>query len=145
MIRRLFKGCSITHQVYLGAECENAEAQPYKYNGKEFIEMHGYDTYDYGARGLYAALMRFTTIDPLCEKYPEISPYVYCHNNPVNMVDPEGLTDYSVNKEGDIYKTNPILDGIRKFFGIKDKDDKLIAVDNKINTLVMPAGSIGRS
>ena len=38
------------------AECENAEAQPYKYNGKSFIEMHGYDTYDYGWRGLQAAI-----------------------------------------------------------------------------------------
>ena len=29
--------------------------------------MHGYDTYDYGARGMYPALMRFTTLDPLAE------------------------------------------------------------------------------
>jgi len=122
---------------------DNPGQQRMKYNGKEFDEMHGYDTYDYGARGMYPALDILPTVDPLCEKYPEISPYVYCHNNPVNMVDPEGLTDYSVNKEGYVYKTNPILDGVRKFFGIKDKDDKLIAVDNKNNTLVMPAGSIG--
>ena len=72
------------------AECENAEAQPYKYNGKEFIEMHGYDTYDYGWRGLQAAIMRFNTIDPLVEKYYSISPYAYCANNPVKYVDPDG-------------------------------------------------------
>ncbi len=40
-----------------------------KYNGKEFIEMHGYDTYDYGARGYYPAIMRFTTVDPLAEEF----------------------------------------------------------------------------
>lgn len=27
---------------------------------------------------------------PLAEKYPGISPYVYCKGNPVNFVDPDG-------------------------------------------------------
>lgn len=30
------------------------------------------------------------SIDPLCEKYPWISPYAYCMNNPVRYVDPDG-------------------------------------------------------
>jgi len=125
------------------AEGVTASGQPYKYNGKELDTERGLNLYDYSARLMDPVLGRFSTVDPLCEKYPEISPYVYCHNNPVNIIDPEGLTDYSVNKEGYIYKTNPILDAVRKFFGIKDKDDKLIAVNNKNNTLVMPAGSVG--
>ena len=33
---------------------------------------------------------RFTTLDPLAEKYPNISPYAYCNGNPVNFVDPDG-------------------------------------------------------
>jgi uncharacterized protein RhaS with RHS repeats len=52
--------------------------------------MHGYDTYDYGFRGYYPAVGRFTTVDPLAEKYYGISPYVYCAGNPVNAVDPDG-------------------------------------------------------
>ncbi len=71
-------------------ECENMGTQPYKYNGKEFIEMHGYDTYDYGWRGLYAATMRFDTMDPMAEKYYSVSPYAYCANNPINLIDPNG-------------------------------------------------------
>ncbi|HOK36850.1 MAG TPA: hypothetical protein PK860_05500 [Paludibacteraceae bacterium] len=51
---------------------KNHALQPYKYNGKEFVEMHGYDTYDYGARGMYPAIMRFTTLDPLAEKHYNI-------------------------------------------------------------------------
>jgi hypothetical protein len=35
-------------------------------------------------------LARWTTPDPLAEKYPGISPYVYCNSNPVNYVDPDG-------------------------------------------------------
>ena len=68
-----------------------------KYNGKEFMEMHGYDTYDYGARGMYPALMRFTTPDPLAEKYYSISPYAYCGDNPINAVDPDGRKVLFVN------------------------------------------------
>ena len=64
--------------------------QPYKYNDKEFVEMHGFDTYDYGARGYYPAAGRFMTIDSLAEKYYSISPYAYCANNPVRYVDTDG-------------------------------------------------------
>jgi RHS repeat-associated protein len=32
----------------------------------------------------------FKSVDPLAEKYPNISPYAYCHNNPVMNVDPDG-------------------------------------------------------
>jgi hypothetical protein len=37
---------------------------------------------------------RFLTIDPLAEKYPWLSPYVYCNNNPVNYIDPTGMDWY---------------------------------------------------
>jgi hypothetical protein len=53
--------------------------------------MHGYDTYDYGARGYYPAGDILPTMDPLAEKHPETSPYVYCGNNPLNRVDPTGM------------------------------------------------------
>lgn len=36
--------------------------------------------------------MRFTTMDPMCEKYYHLSPYAYCGNNPVNAVDMQGDT-----------------------------------------------------
>ena len=74
-------------------------AQPYKYNGKEFVEMHGLDTYDYGARGYYPAMGRFMSVDPLAEKHYNISPYVYCANNPVNLIDPDGM-DWYKDKDG---------------------------------------------
>ena len=65
--------------------------QPYLYNGKEFVEAHGYDTYDYGFRGYYATIGSFTTMDPLCEQTPWQSPYAYANNNFVNNIDYMGL------------------------------------------------------
>ncbi|VBB45384.1 hypothetical protein TRIP_D300213 [uncultured Paludibacter sp.] len=66
------------------------EEQNKKYNGKEFVEAHGLDEYDSEARWYYPAIMRTTTLDPLAEKYYSISPYAWCGNNPVRMIDPDG-------------------------------------------------------
>ena len=61
----------------------------YKYTGKESGDDIG--LYDFSARFLHTRFGRFTTIDPLAEKYPDISPYAYCNGNPVNFVDPDGM------------------------------------------------------
>jgi uncharacterized protein RhaS with RHS repeats len=52
--------------------------------------MFGLDNYDYGFRGYYPAIGRFTTIDPLAEKYYSWSPYGYCLGNPIRYIDPDG-------------------------------------------------------
>ena len=75
--------------------------QPYKYNGKEFDTKKGLNWYDYGARHYDAALGRFTTNDPLAEKYYSMSPYTYCADNPVKFIDPNGM-EYA---PGDLFKT----------------------------------------
>ena len=64
--------------------------QPYKYNGKEADDMHGLELYDYSARYHDANIGRFTTMDPLAEKYYNMSPYAYCANNPIKYVDYRG-------------------------------------------------------
>ena len=90
------KGAIIQKMNYypFGAEfCDGGTksfVQHHKYNGKEFDRMHGLDTYDYGARQYDPTLCRWDRIDPLCEKYYSTSPYAYCVNNPVMMIDPDG-------------------------------------------------------
>ena len=74
----------------LFGQSTNGDVQRYKYNGKELDRMHGIDWYDYGARHMSPDAGRFTTMDPLAEKYYNISPYAYCANNPVRFIDKDG-------------------------------------------------------
>jgi RHS repeat-associated protein len=60
----------------------------YKYCGKEKDEETG--LYYYGARYYASWLCRFVSVDPLKDKYPNISPYAYCANNPIKYIDPFG-------------------------------------------------------
>jgi hypothetical protein len=79
-------------------------------------------------------------IDPMAEKYYSISPYAYCGNNPVNRVDPTGLTDYKVNTNGYIFDNSSLWDKIKRYFNGPDKTDKLIASNG--HTLEMKAGTM---
>jgi RHS repeat-associated protein len=66
--------------------------EPYLYTGKE-IDATG--LYYYGARYYDPDLGRFMTRDPLAGKkaIPQsLNRYTYCANNPITLVDPEGLT-----------------------------------------------------
>ncbi|WP_374504554.1 RHS repeat domain-containing protein [Flavobacterium sp.] len=60
------------------------------FNGKELQEELGLNQYDYGARNYDPALGRWMNVDPLAHKLPSYSPYAYCLNNPISMVDPDG-------------------------------------------------------
>ena len=71
------------------------DINPYKYGGKEWDA--SLSMYDFSARMYDPSIGRFTTMDPLCEKYYSVSPYAYCNNNPVNLVDPEGK-DFRKNR-----------------------------------------------
>ena len=74
----------------LFAESTNTGLQHYMYTGKELDRMYGLDWHDYGARHYDAARIQWTTMDPLCEKDYSISPYVYCNDNCVSKLDPDG-------------------------------------------------------
>ena len=68
----------------------NDGVQPNKFGGKELDRMYGLDLYDFVARPYDPGWGGFITMDPLCEKYPWVSPYAYCMNNPMNAIDPDG-------------------------------------------------------
>ena len=74
-------------------ESTNPGVQPYKYGGKELDRTGGLDAYDFGARSYFADRLQWSTMDPLCEKYYDVTPYGYCHNDPVNKKDINGMDD----------------------------------------------------
>ena len=95
-----------THYYPFGmpfAESSSPDRQPYKYNGKELLTDKGLNLYDYGARHYDATIGRWHTPDPMAEKYANCSPYVYCANNPIRLIDPYGLawkSTYSIDHHG---------------------------------------------
>ena len=88
---------------------------PYRFTGKELDKLNGLNMYDFGAR-LYdvAGVPMWTSIDPLAEKYYNLSPYNYCGGNPVMMVDPDGCSTW----------VKQVGEGLYEVIGgdLKDKD-----------------------
>ena len=61
---------------------------PYLFNGKELDEETG--LYYYGARYLNPTSAVWLSVDPKFEDYVGVTPYSYCLDNPVKLVDPDG-------------------------------------------------------
>ena len=69
-------------------EHSSSEDLPYKFNGKQFDEETG--LYYYGARYMNPVTSIWYRVDPLAEKYPNISSYCYTINNPIRYIDIKG-------------------------------------------------------
>ena len=74
----------------------NNKSNNFKYNGKENQDDFGIGYTDYGVRMYDKILGRWFVIDPLAEKLPFSSPYVYTLNNPLKYIDPDGAFPYPI-------------------------------------------------
>ena len=88
-------GLAVQHLQYLpyGERYVDQRASGYHerftFTGKERDEETGYGYF--GARYMDHELMTmWLSVDPMADKYPNISPYAYCAWNPVKLVDPDG-------------------------------------------------------
>jgi len=75
---------------------------PYKFNAKELDEESG--LYYYGARYYDPQKSFFYGVDPMSDKYPNQSNYIYCSNNPIRLIDPNGMDEWELNSKGEIVK-----------------------------------------
>jgi len=60
----------------------------YKFTGKQWDDES--DLYYSWHRYYDPEIGRFIQVDPMWDKYPSLTPYHYCANNPLVLVDPEG-------------------------------------------------------
>ncbi len=68
----------------------------YGFNGKENEDETS--TQDYGFRIYNPALCKFLSVDPLTEKYPELTPYQFASNTPMQSIDLDGLEENNKTK-----------------------------------------------
>ncbi len=82
----------------------------------------------FGSRYYSSDLSIWLSVDPMSDKYPSLSPYVYCANNPIKLVDPNGeeIGDY-FNQNGKYLGTDCVDDG--KIHIIQDNDWKNLKDD----------------
>ena len=60
----------------------------YTFSAKEKDSETGFSYF--GSRYYNSDLSIWLSVDPMASKYPSLSPYVYCADNPVKLVDPTG-------------------------------------------------------
>ena len=78
-------------------EHNTEHTMPYLFNGKE-LDQETNLTY-FGARYLDMKTSLWLNVDPLVEKYPNISPYAYVANNPIGNIDPNGRQIVGITKK----------------------------------------------
>jgi RHS repeat-associated protein len=95
----------------------------YKFTAKELDNETSY-TY-FGARYYDADLSSWLSVDPLSDKYPSTSAYMYCSGNPVKLIDPNGLdTAFADNQaRKDFLSTQSIV------------NNRISEISNKISNL----------
>ena len=87
-------GKAVQHLHYLpwGENFVDQRTSPfssmYTFSAKEKDAETGYSYF--GSRYYNSDLSIWLSVDPMADKYPSMSPYVYCANNPVKLVDPNG-------------------------------------------------------
>ena len=111
---------------------------PYLFNSKELDEETG--LYYYGARFYEPRTSVWLSVDPLAEKYVGVSSYVYCANNPINMIDPDGRSTEVISAGNGRYTVigGSLTDKNRGIYVVTEKDGKYERTGEKLgNSLTM--------
>ena len=108
----------------------------YKFTGKERDAETGYDYF--GARYYSSELSVWLSVDPLADLRYWVSPYNYCQNDPINLMDPTGALDgeYTVDKNtGEITKISNLgdEDGVDFYYIGEISDNGAFAVDETVS------------
>ena len=120
MLLGLMTTLSLPAFVIAGSRESSHATQPYKYIGKELDRTHGLDWYDHGARHYDPITRRWNTMDKMCEKYYDVSPYASCGDDPANAVDPDGKQVRPQGKEEIAMILSTLQEEYRNFVSIDE-------------------------
>jgi RHS repeat-associated protein len=105
----------------------SVEEYRYGFNGKEEEVEFIQDTYNFEARFYDGRLGKFLTVDPLWFKFPWQSSYCGLDNNPICLIDPDGMsttnpsTDVTENDDGTYTVVGAHNDGDNNIYVVDDK------------------------
>ena len=86
--------------MWAGGSQPTANSLSYTFSAKERDPETGLSYF--GSRYYSSDLSIWLSVDPMAAKYPHQSNYIYCSNNPIKVVDPNGEDEWEVNKSGHI-------------------------------------------
>ena len=121
---------------YINQQAPNTDySERFRFTGKERDAETGYDYF--GARYYSSSLGIWLSVDPMSDKYPSLSPYVCCADNPMRLVDIEGQEwvnahSEKVNKLKTAYDKNPTKELYRQ---LKAEIKKESRVNTYLNEL----------
>ena len=106
---------------YIDQQDPNTEySERFRFTGKERDAETGFDYF--GARYYSSSLGIWLSVDPMSDKYPSLSPYVYCADNPVVRIDIDGrepIKPYAGTIAGFVSFMNSLSTGIGTSTGAK--------------------------
>lgn len=119
----------------------------YKFNGKELDSETGY--YYYDARYYNPMTSMWLNVDPLAEQTME--PYIYCGNNPINYIDPDGNFRLPANATREqrilykeaiktikaVFRDSEFRGAFKERFGVDDKMIQTMLRDGDGPTVIM--------
>ena len=129
-------------------------AENYTFSAKERDPETGLSYF--GSRYYSSDLSIWLSVDPMAGKYPYQSNYVYCSNNPISIIDPNGeeiigtdgkAVTYSYNDKGDVVWSKNASDDIKRIGNAmlrsetgKEQLDKAIVSNTKISFNIVDRG-----
>ena len=119
-------GGSATYCVHYSSFFIHHSSLSYTFSAKEKDSETGLSYF--GSRYYSSDLSIWLSVDPMSDKYPSLSPYAYCADNPVKLTDPDGRWIPGLDEDNNIIVTREEGDDInsfKKFMGSAYSDEEI--------------------
>ncbi len=105
----------------------------YAFNGKETDNENG--SQDYGFRIYNSSICKFLSVDPLTKKYPELTPFQFASNTPIQAIDMDGLEAALIIGGGDVFDKGEVSETVQGIANDVKSQTKEAGIDTKVKTI----------